>query len=69
MLNEVVTYTAMQPPPGWPCPNCGGLGNMCNGFVILGVDETIIRPASICPICEGSGRVEVRGIPVTRGIA
>lgn len=49
---------------GWACPNCHGMGHMCDGS--FGIDPggfTRHRAPSPCPVCRGKGRVLVTPLP------
>ncbi len=43
------------------CPQCGGLGSMCDGSLSIGPGlRSVSTPASVCPMCEGQKAVFVR---------
>lgn len=48
-----------RPLPGWQCPNCFGLGHLCDGMCSIGPDARTYRPATPCAFCKGKGRVNI----------
>lgn len=65
MVEEIVIK--VKPPVGWPCPNCHGLGHMCDGWISAGETEVRIKPGTPCFVCRGNGRVRVE--PIIEGTA
>lgn len=45
--------------PGWRCPHCGGSGRLPDGSCSVGPTVIRVRPASICYVCKGKGRVMI----------
>lgn len=68
MMNEIVIeIPPPKPLPGWPCPRCGGQGNMGDGWSSVSYREDgsgTIRsvPSTPCHLCNGKGRVNVTPI-------
>lgn len=60
---EIVIRLTQTPKPGWPCPRCGGRGDMLDGSCSIGPDEYRFTPATKCHLCEGSGRVNCTPAP------
>lgn len=59
MTEPIVIKHAATPKPGWPCPQCHGLGHACDGGISITQTETKIWPATPCYLCKGKGRVRV----------
>ena len=62
-IGEYVIKHDHTPKPGWACPSCGGRGDNGDGSFSMSYEETRIRPATKCTLCNGKGRVLVTAIP------
>ena len=58
-FDEIVIHHKTKPlPPGVIyCPSCGGSGKNADGCATFSTEKTVIRQATDCWMCRGSGKV------------
>jgi len=49
----------VKQPEGWPCPQCGGIGQLPNAQLALSTGRISYRTGTECGLCDGKGRVEI----------
>jgi DnaJ-class molecular chaperone len=64
-LKQAFTASSTRIPSIFPCPNCGGSGNMTDGSISInpGNEPPEYTLPTKCHVCRGKGKVLVYPLP------